>query len=199
MRKLLLFIILFIFNNLHSMSRSTSIYGHIIFGDLKNVISFIASHPSFDLNELDENGYSCLHYACESERENIVKFLFNQCVDLNVVDKEGFTPFDYAFEAQYYNIICLFLEKFKSRKLEIDIYEYFNYAIKNKLSRSISALLDCGIEVTKKQLLLASKVYKTNLALGKSSGEIKGYTNTLLLLISSYKKKHKDFNSKKLW
>jgi len=71
-----------------------SIQDYAFFGNIKKVKTCIARGD--DLNTLDEEGSSALHWAVEEGYDEIVTLLLNNGADINQRDKDGLTPLHLA-------------------------------------------------------------------------------------------------------
>lgn len=58
-----------------------------------------------DINEIDKNGRSPLHIACETGNNKIARFLILEEANLNIQDKEGYTPLHLALDNNNLEII----------------------------------------------------------------------------------------------
>lgn len=66
-------------------------------GNLSMLTNLIPKLKSFDVNELDENGLNCLHWACDRGHLDVVQYLVEKCgADVNCTDADGDTGLDYA-------------------------------------------------------------------------------------------------------
>lgn len=74
-----------------------NIYDWVKEGNLNMLIKVFSSNKELNVNQLDENGLNCLHWACDRAQVDIVKYLIDTCgADVNVPDSEGDTALDYA-------------------------------------------------------------------------------------------------------
>ncbi|PWU11975.1 MAG: hypothetical protein C5B47_00055 [Verrucomicrobia bacterium] len=95
------------------LNRSTGyerLYHSAIWGRLPT-IQFLVSH-GFDINKVDAVGYTALHYAIDSRREAVVRFLLDQeSIDVNVQDKSGNTCLHLAVWGKLDSVIPLLLAR----------------------------------------------------------------------------------------
>lgn len=66
-------------------------------GNLDMLTNEIPKLQDFDVNQLDENGLNCLHWACDRGHLDIVQYLVEKCAaDVHCLDADGDTALDYA-------------------------------------------------------------------------------------------------------
>lgn len=58
-----------------------------------------------DINAIDEEGNTALHYAVKENYDTVFNFLIERGADINVRNSNGYTPLDYALENGYEDFI----------------------------------------------------------------------------------------------
>jgi ankyrin repeat protein/beta-lactamase regulating signal transducer with metallopeptidase domain len=76
-------------------------------GDIEQVKSLIAKNANVNL--MDNNGQTPLHYAAGAGHRHIVEFLITRGADVNAMDKNGETPLYYAGDAGWKNVAELLI------------------------------------------------------------------------------------------
>ncbi|EMD41981.1 hypothetical protein CERSUDRAFT_61942 [Gelatoporia subvermispora B] len=87
-------------------NRST-LGGFAISGDVAGLKNFIRTHTSTNLNELNEDGYTPLHLACDRGNLAIVHLLLSEGADKEVKDADDMTPVELARFAGHQEIVQL--------------------------------------------------------------------------------------------
>lgn len=64
-----------------------------------------------DANFADDNGYSALHWACQSGSDEIVHLLLSYGAKADAQDQEGYTPLEVAINRKHSSIAALLLSK----------------------------------------------------------------------------------------
>lgn len=67
-------------------------------GNISNVIKFV-NKMEVDVNTLDDDGMTPLHYAAKGKSSNVALFLISNKANVNIKDSKGRTPLFYAIEA----------------------------------------------------------------------------------------------------
>ncbi|XP_033642937.1 acyl-CoA-binding domain-containing protein 6-like [Asterias rubens] len=70
------------------------------------------------INEIDEEGMSLLHWACDRGHVNVTQALLDHKADVNVLDAEGQTPLHYAAACEHIPIVELLLKHGANRKIK---------------------------------------------------------------------------------
>uniref|UniRef100_A0A8D8V2I5 Acyl-CoA-binding domain-containing protein 6 n=1 Tax=Cacopsylla melanoneura TaxID=428564 RepID=A0A8D8V2I5_9HEMI len=66
----------------------------------------LSKFQNFNINQLDENGLSCLHWACDRGHLKIAQYLIEKCgADVNCTDVDGDTCLDYAKAIEHHDLI----------------------------------------------------------------------------------------------
>jgi ankyrin repeat protein len=91
-----------------------SIYKELGFS-FEEFLNLLAGH-GFAINNVNEDGYSALHFAIEHGLVAVVEILLDYPVDINLQDKNGFTPIylaiaNYRGEDELLQIIKLLLNE----------------------------------------------------------------------------------------
>lgn len=75
-------------------------------GNVDMLAKQLSKTQDFNINQLDENGLNCLHWACDRGHLNIVQFLVEKCAaDVNCPDADGDTGLDYAIAIEHDSLI----------------------------------------------------------------------------------------------
>lgn len=76
-------------------------------GNIQELARLLAD-KAIDINECDDSGCSCLHYASDKGEIYVIKLLIERGADINAKDIDGQTPLHYAAlssQEQVYNMM----------------------------------------------------------------------------------------------
>ncbi|QYS92729.1 hypothetical protein H0G86_000130 [Trichoderma simmonsii] len=93
--------------------------GHL--GVVKLLISYM---PSFAVNAKDFNGWTILHRALASGRDNMIRFLLKENVDMTRRDKDGRLAISFAAAFAPTDILCEFLKLSPNDIQAVDCFGY---------------------------------------------------------------------------
>lgn len=88
----------------------------VVDGDVQGVVSYLDGHPDMDVNEVDENGYTPLHLACDRGNAEMVKLLLSRGADMNMKDADELTALELAEISGHDDIVTVL----KSTKIKPD-------------------------------------------------------------------------------
>ena len=80
-------------------------------GNQPSMILYLMLNEALDINSVDENGSTPLHWACYSGSYEAVNYLISLNVNINALDKEKFTPLHLAVSNNRETIVRLLLQK----------------------------------------------------------------------------------------
>lgn len=86
-----------------------SIIDYIKDSDIKNVLEHLGSLSVNDLNKLDDNGLSVLHWAADRGCADVLETLLVHGSDVNIKDSDGQTPLHYAVSCGHIDCIKILL------------------------------------------------------------------------------------------
>ncbi|KAH8102537.1 acyl CoA binding protein-domain-containing protein [Cristinia sonorae] len=87
-----------------------TLHEYAVTGDIHGLQAFLQSHPTTDLNEKDEYGYTPLHLASDRGHLPIVELLLAKGVDSTIKDQDEFTAVELARVSEHDDIVAV-LEK----------------------------------------------------------------------------------------
>ena len=98
----------------------------IMFGinNLDTAINLLTRYPQ-KIYDLDNNGWSVMHYACKYGHFKVIEYLFglvgnpNHTIDFNIATPTGSTPLQFASSHGWYTIVKFLLEKSKETGLDL--------------------------------------------------------------------------------
>lgn len=80
-------------------------------GNQPSMILYLMLNEALDINSVDENGGTPLHWACYSGSYESVDYLISLNANINALDKEKFTPLHLAVSNNRESIVRLLLQK----------------------------------------------------------------------------------------
>merc|ERR1712137_1408304 len=85
-------------------------------GSLRNVRVLV--HSGMDVNSLNDDGETPLHWACKVGSTEIVKYLLTHGASINAMDENGDTPLHWAAEENHTEVAELLLAQMYRKLLE---------------------------------------------------------------------------------
>ncbi|XP_050404836.1 acyl-CoA-binding domain-containing protein 6 [Patella vulgata] len=79
-------------------------------GNVKNVERCLTEKKNYDINKLDEEGMTLLHWASDRGLADMVSLLLSHKADQNKKDSDGQTPLHFAVECQHFNVVKVLLD-----------------------------------------------------------------------------------------
>lgn len=138
-------------NEANHTNQSTPLHTACLFSFSDGVWALIAANAN--VNALDANGKSPLHYSCEysSVRKDLVEMLVAAGADVNAADRHGWTPLHYACWGKYSSdIACTLIEA--NANLDAKTFSPGNtalhYACDHGCDSIVAVLLAAGADVS---------------------------------------------------
>lgn len=91
------------------MATSTSPF-ELIFNEQYDLMKSLFRRRQFDINVIDENGNTILHYLSERENPELVRWALEFGSNINTKNNDGITPLIYASSNGDYNTVELLLK-----------------------------------------------------------------------------------------
>jgi len=77
----------------------------VVSGDTEGMVSFLDNNPDADINEVDENGYTPLHLACDRGNPAMVELLLSRGADRSIKDADDLTALELAEISDHKSIV----------------------------------------------------------------------------------------------
>ena len=86
-------------------------------GNHPDILVFLIEKYNFDINSLDSNGNSALHWAVYMNSYQIIDYLIYYGIDVNIQERDGYTPLHFAIINKNYRMV----KKLINLKCDCDI------------------------------------------------------------------------------
>lgn len=93
----------------HLDSTEKSLVDYVKDCDIKNVTQYLESSQTIDLNELDDDGLSLLHWAADRGSAVVLTALMSHGATVNIKDADGQTPLHYAVSCGHLDCVRILL------------------------------------------------------------------------------------------
>ncbi|XP_045462682.1 acyl-CoA-binding domain-containing protein 6-like [Harmonia axyridis] len=101
-------------------TQEKNIVDHVKEGNRENVIKCLKNMNDIQLNNLDENGLSLIHWAADRGSVDILSDLLSYGADINIKDSEGQTALHYSASCGHMDCVRLLLDKGALLNIEDD-------------------------------------------------------------------------------
>jgi ankyrin repeat protein len=106
-----------------------SLETYIIYDDLDAVQEVFIKNPDLDINKQYEDGNTLLHWACQVDSLDIVKFLIKHGANINIKNDYGNIPIQEALESESEYTVKYFIKK----RFNLAEIKSFFYLANNKI------------------------------------------------------------------
>merc|ERR1711948_18262 len=127
--------------NLASIQKTpVTIHDACKLGDLKTVEAFFAQSGSWDVDEKDAKGITCLGYAVGANRPQVIKVLLDKKADPAAVDTAGNSALHYAAAYGRTELVKHFAKTLKKDAMNTAGQTALALATKNKMTAAMDIL-----------------------------------------------------------